>query len=128
MSFTDVGIVVGLRRRGRRLTCPCGTITRARYDTSRRRWRHLDFGACRVFLEADVHRVDCRGCGRVRTERVGWARSGARHTADFEDVVAWLAQRMDKTAVARLLRLFMGGGRQHRGPGRRGACQRRPAR
>jgi transposase len=28
----------------------------------------------------------------------------ARHTADFEDLAGWLAQRMDKTAVATLLR------------------------
>lgn len=105
VSFTADGLVIGLRRRGRRrLQCPCGARTWGRYDSSRRRWRHLDFGACKVFVEADVHRVDCRVCLRVRTERVPWARPGARHTADFEDLVAWLAQRMDKTGVARLLR------------------------
>src|SRR5213078_3750586 len=80
---------------GRWLACPCGWRTRARYDSSRRRWRHLDFGACKVFLEADRHRVDCRACLRVRTEHVPWARPGARHTRDFEDVAGWLAQRMD---------------------------------
>jgi CheY-like chemotaxis protein len=56
----------------------------------------LDFGACQVWLEADIHRVDCRACGRVRSEQVPWARPNARHTSDFENVVAWLAQRMDK--------------------------------
>ena len=78
--------------------------TAARYDSSRRRWRHLDFGACQVWLEADIHRIDCRTCGRVRTEQVPWARPNARHTSDFENVVAWLAQRMDKTSIGRLLR------------------------
>jgi len=105
VAFTDEGLVIGLRRPGRRrLVCPCGARTWACYDTSRRRWRHLDFGACQVWLEADIHRIDCRACGRVRTEQVPWARPGARHSADFEDVVAWLAQRMDKSGVARLLR------------------------
>lgn len=104
VSFTGDGIVVGLRRRGRWLCCPCGWRSRARYDTSRRRWRHLDFGACKVWLEADVHRLACAACGRVRTEAVPWARAGARFSRDFEDVIAWLAQRMDKTSVARLLR------------------------
>lgn len=36
-----------------------------------------------------------------------WVRPGARHTKhtkDFEDVVAWLAQRTDKTTITRLLR------------------------
>ncbi len=70
VSFTDVGIVIGLRRRTRLMTCPCGWRTRCRYDSSRRRWRHLDFGACKGFLEADVYRVDCQVCLRVRTEQV----------------------------------------------------------
>jgi transposase len=105
VTFTDDGLILGLRRhRRRRLQCPCGTKTWAHYDTSRRRWRHLDFGACKVFVEAEVHRIDCRACRRVRTEQVPWARPGARHTAQFEDLAGWLAQRMDKTGVARLLR------------------------
>jgi transposase len=64
----------------------------------------LDLGAARLFLRAEIRRLDCRRCGRVRTEDVRWARPGARFTRGFEDVVAWLAQRMDKTAVSRLLR------------------------
>ena len=34
-----------------------------------------------------------------------WARPGAAHTRDFEDVVAWLAQQMAKTPIAGLLRV-----------------------
>lgn len=41
VSFTPEGIVIGLRRRFRRLACPCGFTTRASYDSSVRRWRHL---------------------------------------------------------------------------------------
>jgi transposase len=104
VAFTDRGMVISLRRRRRRLLCPCSKTTMARYDTSRRRWRHLDFGACQVWLEAEIHRVDCRSCGRIRTERVPWARPGARHTTDFENIVAWLAQRRDKSSIARLMR------------------------
>ena len=104
VTFTPQGIVVDLRRRARRLTCPCGWSTRAVYDRSTRRWRGLDLGAARLFLRAEIRRLDCRGCGRIRTEAVPWARPNARFTRDFEDVVGWLAQRMDKTAVTRLLR------------------------
>lgn len=104
IEFTPDGIVVSLRRRARRLTCPCGWSTRAVYDRSVRRWRHLDLGAARLFLRAEIRRLQCRRCGQVRTESVPWARPGARFTRDFEDVVSWLAQRMDKTAVTRLLR------------------------
>jgi len=44
VAFTPKGIVVGLRRRRGKLRCPCGWQTRARYDRSVRRWRHLDLG------------------------------------------------------------------------------------
>jgi len=104
VTFTPADIVVVLRRRARRLTCPCGWSTRAVYDRSMRRWRHLDLGTARPFLQAEIRRLDCRTCGRIRTETVPWARPGARFTRDFEDVVAWLAQRTDKTTVTKLLR------------------------
>jgi transposase len=55
--------------------------------------------------EAEIRRLCCRRCKRVRTEQVPWARPGARHSRDLEDVVAFLAQRVDKTTVARLLRV-----------------------
>jgi transposase len=104
VQFTPTGIVVALRRRARRLRCPCGWSTRAVYDRTTRRWRHLDLGAARLFLEAEICRLVCRRCGRVRTETVPWARPAARFTRDFEDVVAYLAQRTDKTTITRLLR------------------------
>ena len=103
IEFTPDGIVVCLRLRAKRLRCPCGGSTRAVYDRSTRRWRHLDLGATSLFLSAPIRRLACRRCARVVTEQVPWARPRARHTRDFEDVVAWLAQRMDKTSVARLL-------------------------
>src|SRR6187397_1993329 len=101
VTFTPEGIVVDLVRRTKRLQCPCGWSTRAVYDRSRRSWRGLDLGASTLLLRAEIRSLDCRGCGRVRTEQVPWARLGARFTRDFEDVVAWLAQRMDKTAITR---------------------------
>jgi len=105
VSFEPEGIVVGLRRRRRKLACPCGWKTWAVYDRSVRRWRHLDLGASRCFLEAEIRRIHCRRCGRVRTEEVPWARPGARHSRDLQDVVAWLAQHVDKTTITKLLRV-----------------------
>jgi transposase len=105
VSFAPEGVVVTLRRRFRRLTCPCGFSTRAAYDCSVRRWRHLDLGSCRLLLKCEIRRLHCPRCERVRTEQVPWARPGARHTRDLEDVVAFLAQRVDKTTIARLLRV-----------------------
>ncbi|MDP9823640.1 transposase [Nocardioides massiliensis] len=96
--------MVDLVRRAKRLRCPCGWSTRAVYDRSTRSWRGLDLGAAKLILRAEIRRLSCRRCGRVRTEDVPWARPGARFTRDFEDVVVWLAQRMDQTAITRLLR------------------------
>jgi hypothetical protein len=65
---------------------------------------HVDFGRYQVLIEAEIRRVDCRGCERVRTEWMPWARPGARHTRDFEDLAGWLVKRMSKAGVAMLLR------------------------
>jgi transposase len=105
VSFGPEGVVVALRRRRAKLTCPCGWRTWAVYDRHTRRWRHLDLGTSRCYLEAEIRRLECRACRRVRTEVVPWARPGARHSKDLQDVVAWLAQRLDKTSVSRLLRV-----------------------
>lgn len=104
VTFTPSAIMVDLRRRRRRLTCVCGYSTRAVYDRSQRCWRGLDLGGARLVLRAEIRRLRCRRCERVLTETVPWARPGARFTRDFEDVAAWLAQRMDKSSVSRLLR------------------------
>jgi transposase len=65
----------------------------------RLRWRHLGLGATRLFLEAEIRQLACRRCQPVRTEAAPWARPDARFTRDFEDVVAYLAQRTDKTTI-----------------------------
>jgi transposase len=105
VTFTPAGIVVGLRRRRSKLVCPCGWKTWSVYDRHVRRWRHLDLAGTKLWLEAEIRRLHCRRCQRVRTEVVPWARPGARHSRDLQDVVAFMAQRMDKTTICQLLRV-----------------------
>ena len=64
-----------------------------------RRWRTLDLGSVRAFIEADAPRVRCPQHGVV-VEHMPWARGTARFTRAFEDQVAWLAARTDKTALS----------------------------
>jgi transposase len=45
--------------------------------------------------------VECREHG-VRVEQVPWAAHDSHFTREFEEMVAWLAQRMDKSATCRL--------------------------
>lgn len=100
------GVVVGLCLRRRGLVCArCGCLARGGYDHRRRRWRHLDVGGVRCFLECELRRFPCPGCRRIVSEAVPWARAGARHTRAFDQLVAFLAQQMAKTPLAALLRI-----------------------
>jgi hypothetical protein len=42
-------------------------------------------GASQCVIECELRLLRCRDCG-VRMEPVPWARPGAQHTRDFEDV------------------------------------------
>lgn len=70
-----------------------------------RKWRHLDLAGIRLFLSYDVRWVYCPSCGRT-VEQVPWASDpAARYTDEFDEHVAFLAQRCDKTSVTRQLRI-----------------------
>jgi transposase len=76
------------------------------YDTSAtpRRWRGLDLGSTRVFVQASTHRVSCPEHGVV-VAAVPWARAGSRFTTAFEDTAAWLVCHATLSVVAVLLRI-----------------------
>jgi transposase len=93
-------------RRLRRRRCGrCGRRAPG-YDQGEgpRRWRALDLGEIRSFLEADAPRVNCPEHGPTVIQ-VPWARHGAGHTRAFDDTVAWLAVHTSKTAIVELLRI-----------------------
>jgi transposase len=107
VSFGTEGVIVTVRLRRRRRVCGrCGQTGRQLevHDRRTKRWRHLDLGASRCVIEAELRRLRCQDCG-VHLEAVPWARPDAHHTRDFEDVVAWLAQQMAKTPIAGMLRI-----------------------
>ncbi len=86
----------------------CGRCRRPAkgYDRGegRRRWRGLDVGTTRLYLEADAPRVACPEHG-VTTVAVPWARHGSRFTSGFEDTAAWLAANVALSTLAVLLRV-----------------------
>ena len=107
VSFEPAQIIVTVALRCRRLVCAdCSYSTTARYDTRtvNSSWRHLDLGRFRLVVRARLRRIDCPTHG-VRTEGVPFARPESGFTRDVEDLVAWLATRMDKTAVTQLVRI-----------------------
>ncbi len=100
-----VVVTVALRRR--RLQCPkCEFSTRSRESRQHHDsvWRHLDLGVWRLEVRARLRRVRCPQHGAL-VEGVPFARDGAGFTRDFEDLVAWLATKTDKSAVCRLVRI-----------------------
>ena len=107
VEFVARMIIVSVVLRRRRLIWPhCGWKTSARYDTRDRpsRWRHLDLGVWQVEIRATLRRLRCPTHGVV-VEAVPFARPGAHLTRDFDDLLAWLATKMDKTSIARLCRV-----------------------
>jgi len=70
----------------------------------RRRWRALDLGTTKCFLEADAPRVECKVHGVV-VAAVPWARHDAGFARSFDDQAAWLAVNTSKTAICQLMRI-----------------------
>ena len=84
--------------------CPICRVPCAGYDdgAGRRRWRTHDMGLMRAYVEADAPRVRCLEHG-VKVAHVPWARPKSGFTKSFEDMVAWLAVRTDRTTLSTLV-------------------------
>jgi transposase len=107
VSFQADMVVVDVALRRRRLCCPlCPFSTAARYDTRpvSSSWRHTDMGRWKVTVRAGLRRLTCPAHG-VRVEAVPFARCHSGFSRDFEDLVAFLATKTDKTTITRLSRL-----------------------
>jgi transposase len=97
------GVVVAVRPRQRRPRCGVCGRPGAHYDTSPERvWRHLALGRTVFWLSYAPRRTWCKEHG-VRVERVPWAAHDSDFTYQFEELTAWLAQRLDKTATRKLM-------------------------
>ena len=83
----------------------CLKRVRAVHDTYEgRRWRHLDVAGMRLWLRYEIRRVRCPRCG-VTVELVPWAAPQSWFTYEFEQHVAYLAQRADKTTLSDMMRI-----------------------
>jgi transposase len=86
--------------------CPqCGKRCKG-YDSygKVRRWRSLDFGGTRVYIEAAAPRIRCPKHG-VLVAKVPWARHDSDYTYDFETAVTWLALHATAQDVADYYRI-----------------------
>ncbi len=105
VAFGAEAMIVTVVLRAEKPVCSgCGARGLPIKEHREKRWRSLDLGAPRCVVECRLRRLYCPGCGDVY-EAVPWARAGSRHTRDFEDLTAWLAQQMSQTQVTRLMRI-----------------------
>jgi transposase len=105
VAFGAEGVIVIVAPKAKKPLCSgCGTSGLSIKELRAKRWRHLDLGGSRCWIECVLRRLYCPGCGDVY-ELVPWARAGSLYTRDFEDLAAFLAQQMNQTAVSRLMRI-----------------------
>lgn len=80
-------------------TCSgCGIGAREVHDVHERRVRDLPWGAWKVFLVVEVHRVRCRRCG-VKVERLEFVEGKHPYTRRFSEAVG---RDCEDTAVTRV--------------------------
>ena len=106
-SKNEQYIVISVEQtKGQKCRCPiCGKKSKP-YDRRnvKRRWRALDLGSTRVYIESAAPRIKCKKHG-IHTEKVSWARHHSSFTRDFENTVAWMTKNLSKTAVAEYMRI-----------------------
>ena len=91
--------------KGHALLCPECMKRCTQYDSlGIRRWRSLDMGTTKVFLECPVVRTSCKEHG-ILTAFVPWARHNSSFTRDFENNVVWMTKYLPKTAVSKMQRI-----------------------
>src|SRR6266849_2362600 len=86
----------------------CGACGRAQmgwYDQTVRRVRDLSCGDTRVFLEFAVRRVACRGCGKVKRERLAFLADNPLYTKRFAYFVGRRCRQATIKDVAKELAL-----------------------
>ena len=91
MSDEEIFVIRAKPPSRERNRCPvCGRKCTG-YDSTHkmRRWRSLDFGSTRVYIEGFAPRILCKEHG-VLVAKFPWARHNSDYTYDFETAVTWL--------------------------------------
>lgn len=88
--------------RGSVFPCPvCGQGVKA-YDTTEKRFRHLNFFQYACYIVVRVPRIDCPGDG-IHQIDLPWARDGADFTLLFESFAMTLVREMPVNKVSQII-------------------------
>jgi len=90
--------------RGSVFACPkCQKEAKA-YDTTEKRWRHMNFFQYACYLIVRIPRIDCKDDG-IRQIEVPWARDGADFTLLFESLAMTLCREMPVNKVSQIIKV-----------------------
>jgi len=90
--------------------CPVCGVKCATYGWQKnrsKRWRSLDLGKKKFYVECDVPRVKCEEHG-VRTQKIPWAFPDSDYTYAFDMQVAYCAAKLPTNFTARKYRIKWG--------------------
>jgi transposase len=97
-------VIFSVKRKRGKIRCPvCRSrdiIFRGRFS---RRFRIVPIGSKRVFLDYEVQRLECRRCGKIRQEKLGFADPRFSYSHAFERYALDLSKHMTIQDVARHL-------------------------
>ena len=83
----------------------CGRTHSGWYDKRLRRVRDLSCGDTRIYLEIEIRRVQCRHCGKVKRERLGFLADNPLYTKRFAWYVGRRCRASTVSDIARELNL-----------------------
>lgn len=97
-------VIFSVKRKREKIRCPvCRSrdiIFRGKFS---RRFRIVPIGLKRVFLDYEVQRLECRHCGNIRQEKLGFADPRFSYSHAFERYALDLSKHMTIQDVARHL-------------------------
>ena len=91
------------RKRGKFRCSDCRSRDVIFRGTLSRRFRMVPIGSKRVFLDYEVQRLECRRCGKIRQEELGFADPRFSYSHAFERYALELSKHMTIQDVARHL-------------------------
>ena len=102
--YTRGAVIFSVKRKREKIRCPvCRSrdiIFRGKFS---RRFRVVPIGLKRVFLDYEVQRLECRRCGNIRQEKLGFADPRFSYSHAFERYALDLSKHMTIQDVARHL-------------------------
>lgn len=103
-TYQDGSVIFGIKHKRKKIICPeCRCRKVILRGSAPRRFRTIPIGSKAVFLDLDVQRIECQGCGIVRQIDLGFADPRFSYTRAFERYALELSRHMTIQAVARHL-------------------------